>query len=226
MDLDVKGFDLGRIKYNSALKLQEEAQKIVENNPRKGFVFFLEHSPVVTMGKNFDSSHLLISKEQLIERGVDYVETDRGGQVTAHMPGQLVVYPILNLGRNSVGAKSYVCHLEQSVIDFLAEFGVSAARDDSHPGVWVGKNKICAIGIRISRRVSLHGLAINLNNSLELFEYMNPCGIFGRGVTNLCSELKTNIDISEAKISLAKILGSALFKKELAIQLLDKNMLQ
>ena len=184
-DVTIQGIDLGRIKYSEAWDLQKKAQEIVEQDPDKGFVFFLEHDPVVTFGKNADFSHLSVSRDSLEEQGVDVVESDRGGQVTAHMPGQLVVYPILNLGKKGLGPKDYVCKLEQAVIDTLDFYGIKAMRDSVNPGVWVGVQKICAVGIRISRRVSLHGIALNVNNSFDLFQKMVHAGLRGAGFVPL-----------------------------------------
>jgi lipoate-protein ligase B len=224
--LKIQAIDLGQIGYKEAWDLQKKAQTIAENDPTKGFVFYLEHNPVVTFGKNADFSHLTVTKDSLLEGGVDVVESDRGGQVTAHMPGQLVVYPVLNLGKAGMGPKTYVCKLEQSIIDFLDSYGIKAKRDPVNPGVWVGMSKICAVGIRISRRVSLHGLALNISNSFELFEKMTPCGISGRGVTSLEKELGREFSVKEVMKDFSKFVCKNLFENDFEILSFEKNMLQ
>ena len=225
-DVDIKGIDLGIVKYKKAWDLQKQAQIIVENDPDKGFVFFLEHDPVVTFGKNADFSYLSVSRHSLESDGVDVVETDRGGQVTAHMPGQLVVYPVLNLGKKGLGPKDYVCKLEQAVINTLKAFGIQANRDSVNPGVWVGVNKICAVGIRISRRVSLHGIALNVENDFGLFRKMTPCGISGRGVSSLAVELGRPPDMGLVKETFSRELGDLLSKKKIELMPFTEDMLQ
>jgi lipoate-protein ligase B len=214
------------VKYKKAWDLQKQAQIIVENDPDKGFVFFLEHDPVVTFGKNADFSHLSVSRQSLESDGVDVVETDRGGQVTAHMPGQLVVYPVLNLGKKGLGPKDYVCKLEQAVINTLKAFGIEAKRDSVNPGVWVGVNKICAVGIRISRRVSLHGIALNVENDFGLFRKMTPCGISGRGVSSLAVESGSPPDMGLVKETFSRELGDLLSKKKIELMPFTEDMLQ
>lgn len=225
-DVTIQGIDLGKIKYSNAWELQKKAQEIVERDPDKGFVFFLEHDPVVTFGKNADFSHLTVSRDSLEQQGVDVIESDRGGQVTAHMPGQLVVYPILNLGKKGLGPKDYVCKLEQAVIDTLDVYGIKATRDPVNPGVWVGVKKICAIGIRISRRVSLHGIALNVNNSFDLFQKMTPCGIVGRGVCSLATELESPPELGEVKKIFAEKLAAVLSKKNIDLVPFARDVLQ
>lgn len=212
-----QGIDLGLIGYTKAWELQKEAQELAEEDPKVSRIFFLEHSPVVTFGKNANVSHLIVDKVSLEKEGVDVIESDRGGQVTAHMPGQLVVYPIINLGKAGVGPKDYVCNLEGAVIDTLAELGIAAARDSINPGVWVGMNKICAVGIRISRRVCMHGIALNISNDFGLFRKMTPCGISGRGVTSVEVELKKKIDLDFVKATFAEKLGLRLFGKKIEV---------
>ena len=224
--VDITGINLGRIKYNAAWELQKKAQEIVEKDPAKGFVFFLEHDPVVTFGKNADFSFLTVSRDALEKDGIDVVESDRGGQVTAHMPGQLVVYPIFNLGKAGLGPKDYVCKLEQAVIDTLSFLGIEAARDKINPGVWVGLEKICAVGIRISRRVSLHGIALNVKNNFDLFRKMTPCGITGRGVTSIVKQKNEDISVEEVMDLFADRFGGLIANKKINILPFSENMLK
>src|SRR5690606_6881098 len=132
------------------------------------------------------------------------VKTERGGQITAHEPGQLVLYPILPLAQWGISARRYVNTLEQAVIQLLADYGVEARRDTEHPGVWVEANKICALGIRIKQRVSMHGLALNVTNALDIFSSIVPCGIHGRGVTSLNHVVGKTVILSDV---MSQLLG-------------------
>lgn len=177
--------DLGRMRYGDALCRQEDAHDVVAKSENKHIIFCVEHEPVLTMGKNSDSANLLFPRDFYERLGVEIFDTERGGQVTAHMPGQLVIYPILNMAALNLSVRDYVNILEESVIQTLAQYGVHAHRDDEHPGVWIGHEKICALGVRIKSRVSMHGLALNVKNDLSLFGKIIPCGIKFRGVTSL-----------------------------------------
>lgn len=161
----------------------------------KAYFVFVEHAPVLTFGKHADRRHLLYAQGLLAQQGVQIVDSDRGGEVTAHEPGQLVVYPIIKLVSAKFGPKSYVTYLEEAVIRTLGRFGIAATTDPHHPGVWVGLQKVCAIGVRIKDRTTLHGLALNVSNSLELFQKIVPCGISGRGVTTMSRLLGESISI-------------------------------
>jgi lipoyl(octanoyl) transferase len=163
---------------------------------RVGIVFLLEHEPVVTVSRRAGARDNLIASPELLARhGVAVHETDRGGDVTYHGPGQLVVYPILDLNRLNLGLHAYMRLLEQAVIDACARFGVAAERDSSATGVWVPEidgagraartAKVCAMGVRVRRWVSMHGLAINVTTNLEHFGLIVPCGLVGRPVTSL-----------------------------------------
>jgi lipoate-protein ligase B len=187
----IKVIDLGRMRYSDALLRQEAAHAAVVAETSPPIIFTVEHEPVLTMGKNSDSENLVYSRDFYHAQGVEIVDTERGGQITAHMPGQLVVYPILNMVRFNLSVRDYVNILEESVISTLNIYGVSAHRDLEHPGVWVGTEKICALGVRIKSRVSMHGLALNVNNEMALFEKIIPCGIKARGVTNLLTIAKS-----------------------------------
>lgn len=183
----IKIIDLGRMRYHDALQRQEQAHADVVAERSQPIIFTVEHEPVLTMGKNSDAENLLFSRDFYLAQGVEIVDTERGGQITAHMPGQLVIYPILNMSQLKFSVRDYVNALEEAVIFTLSKYGVTAHRDFEHPGVWVGLEKICALGVRIKSRVSMHGLALNVNNDLSLFRKIIPCGIKARGVTNLLS---------------------------------------
>lgn len=216
--------DLGAISYARAYVIQKETHErvVAARAPigapfsaklRAGTVYFLEHDPaVVTVSRRIDArKNVLISQEQLAQLGVQCVETDRGGDVTWHGPGQIVVYLILDLNRLGLRVNGYLRMLEGVVIEMLADFGVVGERDPSATGVWVNGRKICAIGVRLSRWVSMHGIALNVNPDLRQFDLIVPCGLVGRGVTSLESELSAKVpSLEEVKKSLEFRLNCAL----------------
>ncbi len=181
--------DLGTLAYNDAWKIQEEHHaRVVEGGEEA--ILLVEHPPVVTLGRRATAmENLLASSDQLKQRGVELVQTDRGGDITFHGPGQIVVYPIVRLLDHKLSVGSYVHGLEKVVINTLAEFGIGACADPKAVGVWTSHNgqpgKVCAIGVRIKRGVSLHGLALNVTTDLSYFNLIVPCGLVGRGVTSL-----------------------------------------
>ena len=190
----------GCIEYAEAWSRQKElfdarveAKSAV--NELSDMAVFCEHPPVYTLGKSGVQENLLISNQSLIERGVSFFKTDRGGDITYHGPGQIVVYPIFDLEHFNIGLRQYIFNLEEAVILFLADFGLKCERLDGATGVWLdtalpGKTrKICAIGVKSSRFVTMHGLALNINTDLSFYSYINPCGFTDKGVTSL--ELET-----------------------------------
>lgn len=148
-------------------------------------LLLLEHPPVLTLGKGRQASNLLVSGDELLKRGVEFHETTRGGDITYHGPGQLVGYPLLHLGEGSRDIRRYVTAVEEVLIRTLAEYGIEAGRDGRNRGVWVGNDKIAAIGIRISRWVTSHGFALNVDPDLSHYDLITPCGIRGAGVTSM-----------------------------------------
>ena len=190
--------DLGIMKYDLALAQQRLwHDKVVAG--QRSVILTVEHEPVLTLGKNADNSNLLFPRDHYRELGVDFSETERGGDVTAHMPGQLVVYPIIDIQKKKLSVREYVERLESSVIETLFSFGVEASRDSSLPGVWVGSQKICAIGVRVKSRVTMHGIALNVNNDLGLFGKIIPCGIKSRGVTSMQKLLEGTVSFSNVR---------------------------
>lgn len=194
--------DLGRMGYAQACQLQcETADGVLRararGSPEPGCLLLVEHDPVVTIGRRPGAgTHLIASAEHLAEQGVEVVETDRGGDVTYHGPGQVVAYPILDLNLLALRPHDYIRALEGIAIDTCARFGVPAWRDPSATGVWVHDParpasertpgaKVCAIGVRIRRWVSMHGLALNVHTRLDHFGWIVPCGLAGRPVTSL-----------------------------------------
>lgn len=187
--------DLGLIEYESAYKIQEQAVEHVLAKRSQdaavpgiiGTIYLLEHSPaVITISRRAGAAdHLIASKEHLQSLGIEVRETDRGGDITYHGPGQLVVYPIIDLNTVNLGLHDYMRLLEQSIIDLCRDFGIEAARDPSATGVWIQQDKICAMGVRVRKWISMHGLAINVTTNLLHFGTIVPCGLMGRGVTSL-----------------------------------------
>ena len=195
IDLTVR--DLGRMPYTEVFDLQKGfQQEVIEARRRDeslGYLILVEHDPpVITISRRKTArDHLLATDEQLAEAGVQLIQTDRGGDITYHGPGQLVVYPILDLNALRLRIHGYMRFLEQIVIDTLAEFAIKGRRDECATGVWVGDSpqKICAMGVRISRWVSMHGLALNVTTNLDHFNLIVPCGLVGRTVTSMHKQL-------------------------------------
>lgn len=175
--------------YLDAWAIQEEAHAQVLAGGEER-ILFVEHPPVITFGRRAGvDRHLVASDEQLAKLGVEVVQSDRGGDITFHGPGQLVAYPIIRLNDHRLSVGAYVHGLERAVIGALADFGIEARADPSAVGVWVShagrEAKICAIGVRIRRGVSLHGLALNVETDLKYFDLIVPCGLTGRAVTSM-----------------------------------------
>jgi lipoate-protein ligase B len=175
---------LGTIDYRRAWDLQAELATEVHAGRQPNTLLLLDHPHVYTMGRLSCPEHLLLAPDQLTRRGIDLVETDRGGQITYHGPGQLIAYPVVDL-REWGGPLKYVRTLEQVIIQSLADFGISAGLEEGLTGVWVGEGKIAAIGVKISRGVAYHGLAINVEPDLSYFDHIVPCGISDRAVTSM-----------------------------------------
>ncbi len=184
----VKARWLGRISYAEGLRLQQEAANAVAEGADESLLL-LEHAPVFTLGRNATAADVLMSPERRHELGIELFETDRGGKVTYHGPGQLVGYPILNLDPDRRDVKAYVTDLEEALISTLAEFGIASARSprpDRVTSVWVGNDKIAAIGVHISRWITTHGFALNVTSEpLAGFLGIVPCGIVDGGVTSM-----------------------------------------
>jgi len=181
---EVRNF--GRVRYADALKLQRESVELRKNGSIDDQLLIVEHPHVVTMGRNGHRENLLAEPEVLARSGIEFYETDRGGDVTYHGPGQIVGYPILDLREWKRDVHLYVRAIEQVIIDSLAGFGIAAGREAGATGVWTGEGKIAAIGVHISRWVTSHGFALNLDTDLNYFRYIVPCGLT-RPVTSMRS---------------------------------------
>ncbi len=197
--------DLGRIGYREALDLQRELNRLRAEGRIPDQLLLLEHPPVITMGKSAPRSHILADPASLADAGVEVHQIERGGEATYHGPGQLVGYVIINLHERARSIKRFIADLEQVFIDLLAEeYGLSARRDDQHRGVWVGNDKITAVGIAIKHRTTLHGFAFNVNTNLEHFRWIIPCGITSGGQTSLERLLGAHQDPAAVKHALAR----------------------
>lgn len=198
VDLVVR--DLGRMPYAEALAVQRDLQgRVVEarasrTDPQPMYLLLVEHvPPVITISRRRGArAHLVATDAQLAAAGVEVAETDRGGDITYHGPGQLVVYPILDLNALGLKLHGYMRFLETIVIDTLAHWAIHGNRLEAATGVWVNGSKICAMGVRLSRWVSMHGLALNVTTNLEHFDLIVPCGLTGRTVTSMQRELGTS----------------------------------
>jgi lipoyl(octanoyl) transferase len=209
---------LGRVRYAEALGLQERLQKERQDDACDDTLLLLEHPPVVTLGRGAKAEHLLVDPEHLRARGIDVHETGRGGDVTYHGPGQLVAYPILDLKPDRCDVRRYVHDLEEVMIRVCSDFGVSATRISGLNGTWIdpegAPRKIGAIGVRISRWVTMHGFAFNVATRLSDFDVIVPCGIRGKGVTSLERELDRAVSPAEVEDAVARHFASV-FEREL-----------
>lgn len=193
---------IGLMKYSEALALMEDIHSdIASDQNEEEAVLIVEHLPVVTMGLRDRSQDLKFTEEHLSQQGIDFVRIDRGGSVTVHEPGQLVLYPLLRIDARYLTVRRLVWALEEIMILECARWGIKAARDEVNPGIWFGQNKIGAVGIRIANHVSKHGLALNIFNNLETFSRIIPCGIHGRGVAAL-GALGLDVNSLEKKLPL------------------------
>jgi lipoyl(octanoyl) transferase len=199
--------DLGVVPYADALALQLSlhAQRVAGAIPDT--LLLLEHPPVITLGKAFHPEHLRYAREFYAQQGVELHPTDRGGDVTCHNPGQLVGYPIFDVAQHGRDLHKFLRDLEQAIIDALRAFGVEAHREAGYTGVWVGDAKIAAIGVKVTKWVSMHGFALNVNNDLRLFQTIVPCGIADRPVTSLQQVLGRAVPIEQVKHAVARAFG-------------------
>ena len=189
---------LGRVGYAEALAIQERLVASRRSGEGSDTLLLLEHPPVVTLGRRGDPDHVLLDEEQLRQRGIELHETGRGGDVTFHGPGQLVGYPVVQLPPDRRDVHRYLRDLEEALIDTAADYGVSATRVQGLTGVWVGDEKLAAIGVRLNTGwITSHGFALNVSVDLEGFESIVPCGIEGRGVTSLAKLLGTAPEMRE-----------------------------
>lgn len=214
--------DLGTIEYKEAWDYQEERfnqiiQGKIDKQPQPNYLLFCEHPHVFTLGKSGDEQNFLIHQDFLKKIKATYFLTNRGGDITYHGPGQIVGYPLLDLEKYQVALKDYIYKLEEAILKTIAEYGIVGDHLKGATGVWLdvdepGKTrKICAIGVKASRFVTMHGFALNVNTNLNYFTYINPCGFTDKGVTSMEKELGHPLNFEEvkskAKKNLAEVFG-------------------
>ena len=191
--------DLSLQRYNRVWDFQRRLQKLRYEGKIPDTLIFVEHYPVYTIGKNGSDSHIVATSGFLQSEGIEVVHIDRGGDVTYHGPGQLVGYPILDLKGHKTSISWYMRSLEEVFIRALSHWGIKGQRSEGYTGVWVGEEKIVALGVRISRWVTMHGFALNVNTDLDHFKGIIPCGIFHRGVTSIQKITGHQVDMEEVK---------------------------
>jgi len=212
--------DLGLTDYKQAWDYQEklfdEIIKIIRQNrndnlklPTKNYFLFVEHPHVYTLGKSGNFNNLLLTEDQLKAKGANFYKINRGGDITYHGPGQIVGYPILDLNNFFTDIHKYMRYLEECIIRTIAEYGIKGERSKGETGVWLGvgtpfARKICALGVRSSRWVTMHGFALNVNTDLGYFDNIIPCGIRGKAVTSMQAELGKPIDLQKIKEKILK----------------------
>ncbi len=215
--------DLGITPYKETWDYQEMIfqslidSKLNRNDSKSQYLIFCEHNHVYTLGKSGNSQNLLIAEHVCKSKNIDYYPIDRGGDITYHGPGQLVAYPIIDLEEFGIGIKRYISMLEDVVISVLDSYGIKGEKDEKAMGVWIDTDKpskarkICAIGVKASRFVTMHGLALNVNTDLSYFSYINPCGFTDKPVTSMNIELGREINLNEVshkmKIAFESIFG-------------------
>ena len=215
MNKNINVYDLGVLDYKTALNFQEKKlQEIIDIkriNRNQGssietpnYFLFVEHPPVITLGKSGQEKNLLLTKEELERKKIQYFNTNRGGDITFHGYGQIVGYPVIDLENFYTDINRYLRTLEEIVISTLNYFKISSQRSSGETGVWLEPNspnsrKICAIGVKTSRWVTMHGFALNVDTDLRYYNYIIPCGIKGKGITSMNKEIKKNVSINEVK---------------------------
>ena len=202
--------DLGLIEYKKAWDFQEKLFKESlelksQNKEIPNYLLFCEHSNVYTIGKSGSENNLLLNNFELQKKGVSFFKINRGGDITYHGPGQIVGYPIINLEAFSLGVKKYIFQLEEVIILTLKNYNINAERLEGATGVWIDTHnklkarKICAIGVKASRWITMHGFAFNVNTDLNYYNYINPCGFTDKGVISMEKELGEKLDFGEVK---------------------------
>ena len=229
--------ELGRLDYSTALRLQQSLVELRKQGGIGDVLLLLEHTPVVTLGRNAKRQHVLASDARLAEAGVEVFECDRGGDVTYHGPGQLVGYPIFDLRgfQPAIGAVEFVRRLEQALIRTCADFAIAAERAAGMTGVWTStpspqrhtekakaRGKIAAIGVHISRGVTSHGFALNVNTDLSYFDLIVPCGLAAKPVTSMAKELGRAVSMEEVAQAAARHFGKVFGREVVWAKSLDE----
>ena len=204
--------------FDAIIQIKRQNRNENLNIPTKNHFLFVEHPHVYTLGKSGDINNLLLTEEQLKAKGATFYKINRGGDITYHGPGQIVGYPILDLDNFFTDIHKYMRFLEETIIRTLSEYNIKGMRSDGETGVWLDvgtpfARKICALGVRSSRWVTMHGFALNVNTNLGFFDNIIPCGIRGKAVASMQAELGKPIELEEVKTKIIKHFGE-LFKAE------------
>ncbi len=200
--------DLGLSPYGDVWRLQLELVGKRKKDLINDTLILVEHPHVITLGKHGNNENIKVSKEVLKEKGVDFYVVDRGGDITYHGPGQLVGYLIFKIQGHIGGIRKFIYFIEDSIIELLRRYNISASRNDSEIGVWVGNDKIAALGLALSDSVTYHGFALNVNTDLRYFDLIVPCGLKDRGTVSMKEILNSEIDLEKIRDELAEILIS------------------
>jgi lipoyl(octanoyl) transferase len=199
-----------KINFSKNSKSEDSITKPINYPPTEHFLLLCEHPPVYTLGKSGNITNILISEEEMQQKGIQFFKINRGGDITFHGPGQIVGYPIIDLEKMYTDIGRYLRELEEVIIDTLGHFGIKGERSKGETGVWINPNipgkerKICAMGVRCSRWITMHGFALNVNTDLDYFNNIIPCGIADKKVTSMAKELGGNVDINAVKLQLQK----------------------
>jgi len=202
----IKIINLGLMNYQSTLAIQEKTVQDRQTGVGSDTVFIVEHPPTITFGARSGANKLLKNKTEIENAGIEIVQIRRGGGATAHNPGQLVIYPIINLKKRSLGVSDFVHLLEKIGLELLAELGIKAETKKSLPGLWINDKKIASIGLQVKKWITFHGIAININNDLSIFDLIVPCGLDNVIITSVEKQLGKKTNMNNVKDILNKIL--------------------
>jgi len=191
--------NIGRTKYADAWELQKKVFSARLERRISDVLLLTEHDPVFTLGKGADENHLLANENELSEKKIDMFWIDRGGDVTFHGPGQIVGYPIIDLNLHYQDIHRYLRDIEEMIIRTLKEYGIESGREKEFTGVWVKNEKIAALGVKVSKWITMHGFALNVGTDLSFFDRIIPCGIFHKGVTSLQNVLGHPVDLNDVQ---------------------------
>lgn len=221
---DLTILNLGKAPYKPVLDLQLRLRQRVQDAPtEEAFLVLVEHDPpVITLGRTADRDNVLMSPQALEQAGIEIFESSRGGDVTYHGPGQLVGYPIIRLDLRDRDIHAYIRNIEQAIIELLVKYDLTGLRSEGQTGVWVGNEKVAAIGIAVRRWVSYHGFALNVTTNLSHFDYIIPCGIRDKGVTSLQRLVNTTIDIEQVKPAMVQCLADVFGFDSIRYQTLEE----
>ncbi|MAX11212.1 MAG: lipoyl(octanoyl) transferase [Chloroflexi bacterium] len=215
---EIRFNDFGETDYLTVYNWMQNQRINISLNKSKESINFVEHPSVFTLGTNAELKNVLINEDNRTALNIDLVHVDRGGDVTCHNKGQLVAYPLLNLKKRNLKPVEYVRMLENILINVLKKYNISGIQNPGTPGIWVGNNKIASIGISIKKGITSHGISLNINNDLNIFNYINTCGIQDLEVTSMNKILNKTVDVQQIKLIMMKE-----FQSLLGLQTLNSN---